>query len=377
VVAISPDLAGDPIALHLGDGLPVWNPEDDDVLVCRQIRVETHDVKSFIFSTRRPRLFRYKPGQFLTLNLNIGGQPINRCYTISSAPTRPHLISITVKRVPGGPVSNWLHDTMRPGMEIRAVGPMGEFSTLHHPARKYLFLSGGSGITPLMSMSRSYHDLAGHCDIVFVHSARSPADIIFRTELELMSRNLPGFRMAAVCEEDTPTERWTGYRGRLSLPMLQLIAPDLFEREIFICGPKPYMAAVRAMLDEAGFDMARYHEESFVFEEMLALEHMLGSPAEELPVVGEAATVRFRVEFTKSKRVVECGAGTNVLDAARAAGLRLPSSCTRGLCGTCKSKLVSGKVDMKHAGGIRQREIDQGQILICCSRPLGDLVIER
>jgi ferredoxin len=83
------------------------------------------------------------------------------------------------------------------------------------------------------------------------------------------------------------------------------------------------------------------------------------------------------VEFTKSRRVVEVPADTFVLAAARAAGMRLPSSCTRGLCGTCKSKLVSGEVSMQHQGGIRQREIDQGMVLICCSKPLSDLVIDR
>jgi ferredoxin-NADP reductase len=360
----------DPVAPHLAEALPLWNPDEDDVLVCRQVRVETHDVKSFIFSGRTPKLFRFEPGQFLTLDLEIDGQQINRCYTISSAPTRPHLVSITVKRVPGGPVSNWLHDNLKPGAEIRAVGPMGVFSASNHPAPKYLFLSGGSGITPLMSMARTQHDLALNPDIVFVHAARSPTDIIFRAELGLMERNLPGFRVAAICEGDSADERWAGYRGRLSLPMLKLIAPDFESREIFTCGPAPFMAAVRNILGEAGFDMSRYHEESFNFAELDA------ETVEEV-VEAEAGLQTFKVEFTRSKRVIECDANTFVLDAARRAGMRLPSSCTKGLCGTCKSKLVSGAVDMKHAGGIRQREIDQGQVLICCSKPLGDLVIDR
>src|SRR6201996_6345146 len=96
----------------------------------------------------------------MTYAFEIGGETVHRCYTISSSPTRPDTISITVKRVPGGPVSNWLHDNLRPGMAVRATGPMGVFSAMEHPARKYLFLSGGSGITPLMSMTRSYRDLA-------------------------------------------------------------------------------------------------------------------------------------------------------------------------------------------------------------------------
>jgi len=138
---------------------------------------------------------------------------------------------------------------------------------------------------------------------------------------------------------------------------------------VFCCGPAPYMAAIRAMLDEAGFDRTRYHEESFDFETLSAAEPEIAAAA--------AVPAGFSVQFTKSGRSVDCGPATFVLDAAKAAGMKLPSSCTKGMCGTCKSKLVSGKVDMRHAGGIRQREVDAGMILLCCSRPLGDLVIER
>jgi ferredoxin-NADP reductase len=254
-------------------------------------------------------------------------------------------------------------------MRLQALGPMGEFTCLPRVGQKYLFLTGGSGITPLMSMARAHDDLAGGADIAFVHNARSPADIIFRRELDLLASRHPGFRVTAICETDSPDERWGGFRGRLSLPMLRLIAPDFIEREIFTCGPAPYMAAVRAMLAEAGFHMAHYHEESFDFATLTGL-----SMADPAPAV---ATEGFRVEFTKSGQMVICDAETTVLDAARAAGLRLPSSCTKGLCGTCKSRMVSGQVEMNHAGGIRQREIDQGMVLLCCSRPRADLVIDR
>lgn len=357
------------IAAHLAEARGAWDADADEVLVCRQVRQETHDVKTFVLAARRPQLFRYRPGQFLTFDFEVDGERINRCYTISSTPTRPHLIAITPKRVPGGPVSNWLHDRLKPGMELRATGPMGKFTSLHHPAGKYLFLSGGSGITPLMSMARAYHDLALPRDIAFVHFARTPADIVFRAELELMARNLPSFRFVPVCEADTPGERWTGFGGRVSLPLLRLIAPDFLEREVMVCGPAPFMASVRGILAEAGFDMARHHEESFDFATLA------GDGVGEETVA--PATRTFRVEFRKSGRTVECGADSFVLGAAKAAGLRLPSSCTKGLCGTCKSRLVSGKVEMKHQGGIRQREIDQGMVLICCSKPLTDLVVDR
>jgi ferredoxin-NADP reductase len=349
---------------YFGADLPVWGADDDGALVCRRVVRETHDVSSFYFSAPDPRRFLFKPGQFLTLEFEIDGETLYRCYTISSPPTQPYLMSITVKRQKGGPVSAFLHDRMRPGVTVRASGPMGDFTTAAVNAERYLFLSGGSGITPVMCMARSFAGIGVDADIVFVHSARSPRDIIFRDELARLGCLMPRFRAVPVCEADSADEVWGGFRGRLSLDMLRLIAPDFRERAVFTCGPAAYMAGVRAMLDEAGFDMSRYSEESFVFEQ---------APA--APAV--AAEGGFRVAFSKSGRVIACATEDFVLRAASAAGLKLASSCTRGLCGTCKSRLVSGRVDMRHQGGIRPREIDQGMILLCCSRPLSDLVIER
>jgi glycine betaine catabolism B len=350
-----------------GTPAPAWDASEDGRLVCLAVRPETHDVKTFLFAPAKPGAFRFTPGQFLTFTFEIDGQPVSRCYTISSPPTRPDRATITVKRVQGGPVSNWLHDNLRPGGTVSALGPFGSFSSFAHPARKYLFLSGGSGITPLMSMARAYHDLGEAADIVFVHNARTPADIIFRGELATMARQSPNFRFAPICETDAPDEAWAGYRGRISPSLLQLIAPDFREREIFTCGPSPYMAAVRGLLGDAGFDMAHYHEESFDFDEMVE---------EEIAEAASDATA-FRIEFAKSGRTVTCDAGTTILAAARTAGLKLPSACTKGICGTCKSGLIAGQVDMNHGGGIRQREIDRGLILLCCSKPLTDLVIDR
>ncbi|MBN9247108.1 MAG: 2Fe-2S iron-sulfur cluster binding domain-containing protein [Hyphomicrobium sp.] len=359
---------------ELWDATPgKWNADEDDTLICAHVRQETHDVKSFLFRTESPRLFRFRPGQFITLELAIDGEVINRCYTISSPPTRPDTLSITVKRHPGGKVSNWLHDNMRPGAKIKALGPSGEFSCTLHPGPKYLFLSGGSGVTPLMSMARTLYELGDDHDVVFVHSARSPRDIIFRHELAMMAHGTSNFRTAFVCEKIAETRDWSAPTGYLSLPLLKSIVPDLAAREIFCCGPEAYMANVRAMLREAPFDMAHYHEESFSFE-----RQGVPLPEAEAAAPGAAAPVdTFKIEFTRSGRTIECRPDQFILDAARAAGMRLPFSCSKGVCGTCKSKKLSGQVEMKHGGGIRQREIDAGMILICCSKPLENVTIEK
>ena len=353
------------------NALPVWGVDCDDDLVCRAVSDETHDVRSFHFATERPSRFRFEPGQFLTFELPIEGQTVFRCYTISSPPTRPETVSITTKRVRGGPVSNWLHDTLRPGMRVRAAGPSGVFVLPRDPGLKLLMLSGGSGITPLASMLRTLYDRAEDRDVLFVHSARTPADIIFRDELALIARRLPRLRVAHVVEARDGEPGWPGLTGRLDGGMLGQLAPDLLDRETYCCGPAPYMAGVRAVLDAAGYDRGRYHEESFSFEALPA------PVAAEVVQAEVEAAAAFSVTFAKSGQTVACPPGMTVLEAAKSAGLRLPSSCTKGVCGTCKSRMLSGSVDMQHGGGIRPREIAQGLVLICCSRPLEDLVIDR
>ena len=365
---------GDANRLQLASN--AWDSEEDDTLVCRAVRQETPDVKTFVLTPQTPGRFTYQPGQFMTYAFEIGGETIHRCYTISSAPTRPNAISLTVKRVPNGPVSNWLHDNLRPGVTVKALGPMGSFTCFAHPATRYLFLSGGSGITPMMSMARTYHDLAEPKDIVFVHSARTVTDIIFREELELMARLNPSFKFAPICEAANPLAPYSGLMGRLSLDQLKVIAPDFLSREIFVCGPAPYMAAVRTMLSAAGFDMAHHHEESFNFETLSAGERAEAIEGE-IALDAPESVKSFKVEFTKTRRSIDVPENMTVLEAAKRAGMRLPSSCTQGMCGTCKSKKVSGTINMTHQGGIRQREIDAGMMLLCCSKPTSDLVIER
>jgi ferredoxin-NADP reductase len=356
-----------------------WSAAEQSELVCRKVLGITHDVKSFLFQAPEGQVFRFDAGQFITLRLDIDGRQVSRCYTISSPPTRPHLIAITVKRVVGGSVSNWLHDNVIAGTRITVQAPLGSFTITGETATKYLFLSAGSGITPLISMTRTLYDLGSDADVLFVHSARTPADIIFRRELDAMASMAPNIRVVHICENDYPSERWPGLRGRISTAALQALAPDLAERVTFTCGPEPYMASVRELLAEIGYDMRNYREESFSFETLPGTGRPAPNvaappPAEQIRAPSETAT--YSVEFVRSGRTITCGADETVLDAAWTAGLTPPSSCTQGMCGTCKTTMLSGHVDMQHNGGIRPREITQNKILLCCSKPLDDLRID-
>jgi ferredoxin-NADP reductase len=204
-----------------------------------------------------------------------------------------------------------------------------------------------------------------------VHSARTPADIIFRAELAQLQSSCYGFQVVAVCEQDSDLEAWNGPCGRLSLPLLREAVPDLTEREIFTCGPAPYMDAVRSILAQAGVDPSRCHEESFDFTKAVAAD----PPVPSAPSA-QAETSVHSIELRRSARTISCDSGTSILTAAALAGVTLPSSCGEGVCGTCKSTLISGIVEMNHGGGIRKREIEQNKILLCSSTPTTDIVVD-
>ncbi|CAG9240803.1 hybrid-cluster NAD(P)-dependent oxidoreductase [Paraburkholderia caribensis] len=349
----------------------LWPGNERQVLTCCRVVDETHDVKSFEFRAGDGLPVRFEPGQFLTVSANVKGQAVERCYTISSPPTRSWLLSITVKRVPGGVMSNWLHDNMKPGNTLQAYGPSGTFTPTGTRVAKSLYLSAGSGVTPLMSMTRASIDLGLDRDIAFVHSARTPADIVFRDELRRLAKLSPRLRLFFVCEGVGDELDWTAPTGRLSLALLAKWLPDYTEREVFTCGPAGYMGAVREMLREGGHDPARYHQESFDIASDVAVQ----APAlcsSERAVSQETYTVK----LSRSARSFTMAATETVLAAAKKAGVAIPSSCSQGVCGTCKTKLLEGSVEMQHNGGIRDREVVKGFRLLCCSRPTSDLVLE-
>lgn len=371
----------------LGDGLFADDGCFDQEVVCRRVVRVTHDTVTIVLEPTRPGPLTFLPGQYLTLTAEVDGRQVERCYTISSPPTRPHLLTVTVKHVPGGGLTPFLHERLRPGDRLTARGPLGGFSAAAHPAHSYLLLSAGSGITPTLSMLRTVSDLAEALDIVVVHHARTPADLVCRAEVDALTEAHGSIRVVWVCEEDAAPvhglPEWSGARGRVDAEQLRSMVPDLADREVLTCGPPGYMTAVREALTVLGADPRRCHEESFVLGTAsapeLATPEGPGSvpatdPASGPPADAEPAGPRIR--FARSAREVVCPPGTTVLEAAADAGIVLPSSCEEGLCGTCTSTLLSGSVDMRHQGGIRPRQIAAQMFLPCCSTPEGDIVVD-
>ena len=231
---------------------------------CVSVAAETHDTKTYTFVTVPQKLFHYKPGQFVTIEIALDNTILRRSYTVSSSPSRPYTLSITVKKVPMGWMSNWLFDNMAEGVECVVSGPAGKFTCIDHPSEKLLFLAAGSGVTPPMSMLRWLADTSSKADVVFINNVRTPDDIIFHQELlHLNARLGESLRLMIVPAAVSAGRPWNGPIGRLDETLLRFCVPDFVQRETFVCGPPGYMSAAKAMLRSAGLPAERYHDESF------------------------------------------------------------------------------------------------------------------
>lgn len=356
--------------------------QDQLTVTCVGIITETYDTKTLRFAANPPVLFDHQPGQFVTLTINIDGCLVERSYTISSTPSRPHTLEITVKRVPApadalaapsGLVSNWLHDNLQVGSEIQISAPMGDFTCAEHPARKILLISAGSGITPMMSMSRWAYDCAADLDITFFHSARTSRDLIFHKELAWMSDQHPNFQLHLSLTRSEIGNDWSGLTGRLDANMLEQIAADFRERTVYVCGSEGFMAEVENLLKNLDFPMENYYQESF------------GSgPPAQTPVAASVSSptqvnteVSSLVLFSQSGKEVSNDRDESILELGKQENIRLKSACGKGKCGVCKLKKVKGKV--KYQGSpsrLSASEREAGFILPCIAYPIGRVEVE-
>ncbi|MCF3932345.1 hybrid-cluster NAD(P)-dependent oxidoreductase [Acuticoccus sp. M5D2P5] len=339
-----------------------WRPDRWGTMVCRAVWDETHDVRSFLLAPADGARINHEPGQYITVR-TAGESGTERSYTITSSAASDRAVAITVKKKPGGVLSGHLHDTLKPGDTIEAFGPAGRFGPVAAPAERYLLLSAGSGVTPMLATVRTAADLGIDLDAVFLHAARTEEDLIGLAELTALARRLPRLRIVMV--PSRPVNGWAGAKGRLDAAALAGHVPDCASRTVLCCGPESFMATMREALAELGLPPTAYFEESFDF----------GAIGNDL-VADDTLPAR-RITFARSGKSFDCPQGTTILAAAKAAGIAMPSSCAKGECGTCKSFKVSGTVTMGATTALRQREIDRGFILPCSSRPETDVVLDR
>lgn len=373
-----------------------WTQEDLTVK-CVRIIEETEDVKTFSFVAEPAISFAYQPGQFVTLNLNIEGKTVRRAYSISSTPTRPHLLEITVKRVPSPPnapnippglVSNWLHDRLKVGDQIQlSGGAMGKFTCAKDSNPKLLLISAGSGVTPMISMSRWIYDNAGQQDVVFVYCGRRRKDIIMEQELQLMAARNPNFHLAISLTQPEPGETWLGYRGRLSEQMLSTMVSDFKERSVYVCGPDGFMKGVKTLLGNMGLPPENYHEESFGVGKKQAKVTSPSTPKTSTvskPNVSTQPTsskpnvsTQPAIAFIDSGKTVTCDDQESILEVAQQEGVNIRSGCMQGVCGACKKRKRKGNIRYEgQPDGLDQQEQEEGFILPCIAYAVDEVEIE-
>jgi len=357
-----------PLMSHLiedRDNVEIWS-KGTTVLRVADIVDETYDTRTFrLIADEKPILFSYQPGQFITFLLNINGEEVQRSYSMSSSPSRPHTLELTVKRVPNGLVSNWLCDTIKLGDKLKVKGPSGKFTCFNYPSNKIMFLAAGSGITPIISMARWIADTAADIDAKFIASFKTPSEIIFRRELELLSARHSSFRVAlSITANWHSTEFWTGFTGRINQKMIEIVAPDFRERHIFMCGPEAFMEEMKTMLIKMDFPMVNLHSESFSG----------GRVASGVETHADSVG-KYQVKFAKSGVTIKTNGNKSILDLAEAHGIELDYSCRAGYCGDCKAK-VKGDVKMPENTEIEDGEKAEGFVYTCCGFPQSDIEVD-
>ena len=236
----------------------------------RLLRVidEAPGVRTLVLTGEQPTLFIYQPGQSLQIHAPLPPGTLTRSYSISSSPSRPHTLAITVRQkvstdgAPTGIVSTWLHQRV-PGDILKISGPYGDFSCVRHPAPRLLLLGAGIGATPLLAMARWLCDVVAEVDVVLLLSTRTSAHIVARDELESCAKRNPRLRLVLVTTRPEPAATWPGLVGRITGETLRTTVPDFMRRTVFCCGPEGFMVSMRALLLAGGMPVKVYHEERF------------------------------------------------------------------------------------------------------------------
>jgi ferredoxin-NADP reductase len=299
--------------------------------------------------------FEYQAGQFLTLRVDLDGRELRRCYSMSSAPVEDEL-RITVKRDPGGLVSNWLNDTAVEGAELHAAPPEGRFVLRGDITDDLVAFAGGSGITPIMSLVRTVLANTSRRVRLF-YANRTSGSVIFADALARLAEQHPDRFEVAFHYDDE--------RGVVTPAVLSpLVGGGV--ADYYICGPTPFMSTVESAVLDTGAPPARVHLERF---------QVAPAPVDLIDVVdGEVHTDE--VVFVLDRRTTRTSyrAGDTLLQTARSAGLKAPASCEMGSCGTCMAKVVEGTARMLNNDALDDDEVDEGWVLTCQSLPTSPTV---
>jgi len=329
-----------------------------------EVLAETDEARSLVFAVPdganipADRL-RYAPGQFLTLRVPSDRTgSVARCYSLCSSPFTDDALTVTVKQTADGYASNWLCDHAHPGMRIHVLAPSGTFvpKTLDDD---FLLLAAGSGITPVMSICKSALS-EGSGQVVLLYANRDEHSVIFGDALRELAAKYPD-RLTVV--------HWLeALQGLPSATALGQLASPFTDRQVFICGPGPFMTAAREALEALNVPAQQVHIEVF---RSLDTDPFAAVKIED---AGDEPPATAVVELDGQTHTVSWPRGAKLLDVLLDAGLDAPFSCREGHCGACATTLRGGKVSMEVNDVLEQQDLDDGLILACQSHPETDSV---
>jgi ferredoxin-NADP reductase len=306
------------------------------------------------FRMARPEGFAFQAGQFLTVRVQVDGQPHVRCYSISSAPEATGYLEISVKRQ--GLVSGTLHATVRPGSSLMVRPPAGKFVYPARDDRPIVLVAGGVGITPLISMLR--HALVADPlrPVTLVYSARGARELAFWDELQWLARRHTQARVVATLTESDSA--WPGRLGRIDGNLLAECVDNAAHALFMICGPAPMIDEVRHTLEAMGVPGTQIRSEVFQAAAAIGAKPQPMDADSSEPDTNPSGRCP-RLRLVRSNRTIEVDPRQTLLEAAEAAHAPIPSLCRSGVCRTCRTRLVSGSVqctsdaldDNDHADG--------------------------
>lgn len=334
-------------------------------LQVQKVVQETDNTVSIHFWHPISEQIKYKAGQFVTVIVPDGeGKKVRRSYSMSSSPSADTAVAITVKRVEGGLVSNYLNDNVKEGDFLEVIEPMGRFifDTESTPKGNLVLMGAGSGITPLMSIIKTVLKTDANRSILLIYGNRNERSIIFKNELEKLE-SLYSERFKIVYIMSNASEYWVGHRGRANQANSIMFMKDNsvdFKRDLFyMCGPNNMMDEMQKVF--LLFDVPDTH----VFYERF------NSPMQDEEEVVEGLKKQsVSVIYDGETHVFDVEPHQTILEAALELDIDLPYSCQAGMCTACLGKCTEGSVVMDEDDGLTEKEIAQGYVLTCVSHPL-------
>ena len=322
-------------------------------------------------------VFGFTQGQYLTLRKTIGGQDMRRSYSICAGVDDAQL-RVGVRKVKGGVFSNWINQELKPGDTVDVMAPQGRFFVPLDPAsrRHHVGVAGGSGITPILSIMKTVLAREPHSRFTLIYGNRSLRSTMFKEEIEdLKNRYMTRLVLQHVFSDehtDSPLNRGVMDRAKIA-EFLAALVPAAGIDHAYVCGPFQMNDEAQAALLAAGVPKERIHIERFGIalqdkaQADAVLHEARAGDALQATIVIVRDGLRREFGFTRGQ--------PSILDAASAAGLEVPYSCTSGVCGTCRARLMEGEVRMERNFALDKQEVADRFVLTCQSHPLTDRVV--